>query len=127
MYQIRQPKVTRFPDFFTIFLLSIQRFRPTTDFGEFPLAHDSIPQLILEKPQVILDTPIFTESFLSFIGLGVKAPMPSLGSLANAARAGISEYSYKLIFPAMMICLITLACNLLGDGLRDAFDPKLRR
>ena len=41
--------------------------------------------------------------------------------------AGISEYSYKLIFPAMMICLITLACNLLGDGLRDAFDPKLRR
>lgn len=70
---------------------------------------------------------IFTESFLSFIGLGVKAPMPSLGSLANAARAGISEYSYKLIFPALMICLITLACNLLGDGLRDAFDPKLRR
>ena len=71
---------------------------------------------------------IFTESFLSFIGLGVKAPMPSLGGLlANAARAGISEYSYKLIFPAMMICLITLACNLLGDGLRDAFDPKLRR
>jgi len=46
------------PDFFTIFLLSIQRFRPTTDFGEFPLAHDSIPQLILEKPQVILDTHI---------------------------------------------------------------------
>ena len=70
---------------------------------------------------------IFTESFLSFIGLGVQAPMPSLGSLANAARAGISEYSYKLIFPAIMICLITLSCNLLGDGLRDAFDPKLRR
>ena len=74
-----------------------------------------------------IPSAIFTESFLSFIGLGVKAPMPSLGSLANAARAGISEYSYKLIFPAMMICLITLACNLLGDGLRDAFDPKLRR
>ena len=67
---------------------------------------------------------IFTESFLSFIGLGVQAPMPSLG---YAARAGISEYSYKLIFPAIMICLITLSCNLLGDGLRDAFDPKLRR
>ena len=70
---------------------------------------------------------IFTESFLSFIGLGVQAPMPSLGSLANAARAGIMVYPYKLIFPAIMICLITLACNLLGDGLRDAFDPKLRR
>lgn len=70
---------------------------------------------------------IFTESFLSFIGLGVQAPMPSLGSLANAASAGIMVYPYKLIFPAIMICLITLACNLLGDGLRDAFDPKLRR
>ena len=70
---------------------------------------------------------IFTESFLSFIGLGVQAPMPSLGSLANAARSGITEYPYKLLFPALMICLITLACNLLGDGLRDAFDPKLRR
>lgn len=70
---------------------------------------------------------IFTESFLSFIGLGVQAPMPSLGSLANLARAGISEYPFKLVFPAIMICLITLSCNLLGDGLRDAFDPKLRR
>ena len=82
-------------------------------------------ELLAIREQV--PSAIFTESFLSFIGLGVKAPMPSLGSLANAARAGISEYSYKLIFPAMMICLITLACNLLGDGLRDAFDPKLRR
>ena len=52
--------------------------------------------------------------------------MPSLGSLANAARAGITEYSYKLIFPAIMICLITLAFNLLGDGLRDAFDPQVK-
>ena len=74
-----------------------------------------------------IPSAIFTESFLSFIGLGVQAPMPSLGFLANAARAGITEYSYKLIFPAVMICLITLAFNLLGDGLRDAFDPKLRR
>jgi len=53
--------------------------------------------------------------------------MPSLGSLANAARAGISAYPYKLIFPALMIGLITLSFNLIGDGLRDAFDPKLRR
>lgn len=70
---------------------------------------------------------IFTESFLSFMGMGVQAPMPSLGSLANAARAGMAVYPYKLIFPAIIICLITLAFNLLGDGLRDAFDPKLRR
>jgi oligopeptide transport system permease protein len=53
--------------------------------------------------------------------------MPSLGSLANNARAGLTTYSYKLVFPAIMIALITLAFNLLGDGLRDAFDPKLRR
>ena len=74
-----------------------------------------------------IPSAIFTESFLSFIGLGVQAPMPSLGSLANAGRAGLTAYPYKLIFPAIMICLITLAFNLLGDGLRDAFDPKLRR
>lgn len=74
-----------------------------------------------------IPSAIFTESFLSFIGLGVKAPMPSLGSLANAARSGMTTYSYKLIFPAIVIGLITLAFNLLGDGLRDAFDPKLRR
>lgn len=70
---------------------------------------------------------IFTESFLSFVGLGVQAPMPSLGSLANTARGGLQSYPYKLVFPAMVICLIVLAFNLLGDGLRDAFDPRLRR
>ena len=70
---------------------------------------------------------IFTESYLSFIGLGVNAPMPSLGSLANSARQGLQTYPYKLIFPALMICLIVLSLNLLGDGLRDAFDPKLKR
>lgn len=70
---------------------------------------------------------IFTESFLSFVGLGVQVPMPSLGSLANAARGGLQSYPYKLVFPAAVICLIVLAFNLLGDGLRDAFDPRLRR
>ena len=70
---------------------------------------------------------IFTESFLSFIGLGVQAPMPSLGSLANAARGGMQSFPYKLVFTALGICLIVLSFNLLGDGLRDAFDPKLRR
>ena len=68
---------------------------------------------------------IFTESFLSFLGLGVNAPMPSLGSLASDALNGINSYSYRLIFPALVICLIVLSLNLFGDGLRDAFDPKL--
>ena len=74
-----------------------------------------------------IPSAIFTESFLSFIGLGVQAPMPSLGSLANAARGGMQSYPYKMVFPAIIICLIVLSFNLLGDGLRDAFDPKLRR
>jgi oligopeptide transport system permease protein len=70
---------------------------------------------------------IFTESYLSFLGLGVNAPMPSLGSLANDARSGLQSYPSRLMFPAFTICLIVLALNLLGDGLRDAFDPKLSR
>lgn len=70
---------------------------------------------------------IFTESYLSFLGLGVNAPMPSLGSLASEALNGISSYSYRLVIPAIVISLIVLSLNLLGDGLRDAFDPKLRR
>ena len=68
---------------------------------------------------------IFTESFLSFLGLGVNAPMPSLGSLASDALNGLSSYTYRLIIPALVICLIVLSLNLFGDGLRDAFDPKL--
>jgi len=68
---------------------------------------------------------IFTESFLSFLGLGVNAPMPSLGSLASDALNGITSYPHRLIIPAIVICLIVLSLNLFGDGLRDAFDPKL--
>lgn len=74
-----------------------------------------------------IPSAIFTESYLSFLGLGVEAPMPSLGSLANAAREGLQSYPWKLWFPAVVICLIVLSFNLLGDGLRDAFDPKLKK
>ncbi len=74
-----------------------------------------------------IPTAIFTESYLAFVGLGVSAPMPSLGSLANEARGGLQTYPLRLVFPALTICLIVLALNLLGDGLRDAFDPKLSR
>lgn len=68
---------------------------------------------------------IFTESYLSFLGLGVNAPMPSLGSLASDALNGVNSYTYRLIIPAIVISLIVLSLNLFGDGLRDAFDPKL--
>ena len=83
--------------------------------------------VIIISTALQIPSAIFTESFLSFVGIGVKAPMPSLGSLANSAREGLQSYPYKLIFPALMICLIVLSLNLLGDGLRDAFDPKLKR
>jgi len=64
---------------------------------------------------------------LSFLGLGVAVPMPSLGSLASEARQGLQAYPFKLLYPAVIISLIVLALNLIGDGLRDAFDPKLRK
>ena len=68
----------------------------------------------------------FTESFLSFLGLGVAVPLPSLGSLASEAINGINTYPYLLFIPSILISLIILSFNLLGDGLRDAFDPKLK-
>ncbi|MBQ8002876.1 MAG: ABC transporter permease [Clostridia bacterium] len=68
---------------------------------------------------------IFTESYLSFLGLGVNAPMPSLGSLTSEALKGMSSYPHRLVIPAVVISIIVLSLNLLGDGLRDAFDPKL--
>ena len=72
-----------------------------------------------------IPSAIFTESYLSFLGLGVNAPMPSLGSLASDALNGLSSYPYRLAIPAVVISLIVLSLNLFGDGLRDAFDPKL--
>ena len=74
-----------------------------------------------------IPSAIFTESDLSFLGLGVNAPMPSLGSLASDALNGYATYPYRLIIPAIVISLIVLSLNLFGDGLRDAFDPKLKK
>ena len=73
-----------------------------------------------------IPSAIFTESYLSFLGLGVNAPMPSLGSLASDALNGINSYPHRLVIPAVVISLIVLSLNLFGDGLRDAFDPKLK-
>ncbi len=87
---------------------------------------NTISVIIISTAQQI-PSAIFTESYLSFIGLGVALPMPSLGSLANAARSGMQSYPWKLVFPAVMIILIVLSFNLIGDAMRDAFDPKLRK
>ena len=81
--------------------------------------------VIIISTALQIPNAIFTESYLSFLGLGVNAPMPSLGSLASEALNGISSYPYRLVIPAVVISLIVLSLNLLGDGLRDAFDPKL--
>jgi oligopeptide transport system permease protein len=70
---------------------------------------------------------IFTEAFLSFIGLGISAPKASWGTLASEALEGYMLYPYQLFFPALAICLTILAFNLLGDGLRDSLDPKMRK
>ncbi|MBE6769687.1 MAG: ABC transporter permease [Ruminococcaceae bacterium] len=81
--------------------------------------------VVIVSTALQIPSAIFTESYLSFLGLGVNAPMPSLGSLASDALNGIHSYPYRLIIPAIVISLIVLSLNLFGDGLRDAFDPKL--
>lgn len=72
-----------------------------------------------------IPSAIFTESFLSFLGIGVSAPMPSLGSMAASAIKGIQSYPLRLFAPAILISIIILAFNLLGDALRDSFDPQV--
>ncbi len=81
--------------------------------------------VIIISTALQIPSAIFTESYLSFLGLGVNAPMPSLGSLASEALNGLQSYPYRLVIPAVVISLIVLSLNLFGDGLRDAFDPKL--
>ncbi len=70
---------------------------------------------------------IFTEAFLSFLGLGVQAPIASWGTMASDGLPAMRYYPWRLFFPAIFISLTMLAFNLVGDGLRDALDPKLRK
>lgn len=82
---------------------------------------------IIVSMTMMIPSAVFTEAFLSFIGLGVSAPQASWGTLANNALSGLITYPYQLFFPAMAIALTMLAFNFLGDGLRDALDPRLRK
>ncbi|MDX1414766.1 MAG: ABC transporter permease [Candidatus Promineifilaceae bacterium] len=70
---------------------------------------------------------IFTEAFLSFIGLGVDPPTPSWGIMISEAARGIRSYPNQVLVPAIMLSVTTLAFNFLGDGLRDAFDPRMKQ
>ena len=73
-----------------------------------------------------IPSAIFLESFLSFVGVGVSAPLTSLGSMCSEALSGLNTYPYRLFTPAVILSLMILSLNLFGDGLRDAFDPKMK-
>lgn len=87
----------------------------------------NILSIIIVNLTLAIPSAIFTEAFLSFIGLGIPVPEASLGTLAQAGITNFRYYPYQLIFPAIFISITMLSFNLLGDKLRDAFDPKLRR
>lgn len=74
-----------------------------------------------------IPTAIFLESFLSFLGVGVSAPLTSLGSMASDALGGMYTYTYRLLIPATILSVMILSLNLFGDGLRDALDPRLKK
>ena len=96
--------------------------------GKWIIVKHLIPNcisVVIISAALQIPSAICTESYLSVLGLGVNAPMPSLGSLASEALNGLSSYPYRLVIPAIVISLIVLSLNLFGDGLRDAFDPKL--
>ena len=82
--------------------------------------------IILVSLTFAVPTCIFTEAFLSFIGMGVAPPTPSWGSMCNEGIKTMLSHPHELIFPALMISITVLAFNLLGDGLRDALDPRMR-
>ncbi len=82
---------------------------------------------IIVTVTLTIPSAIFAEAFLSFLGLGVQAPIASWGTMANDGLSALRYYPWRLFFPATFISLTMLSFNLLGDGLRDAFDPRLRR
>ena len=89
------------------------------------LLPNCIGQLIISTCLQI-PSAIFLESFLSYLGLGVSAPMASLGSLCSDAKETFLLFPTRLLFPALLLTLIVLSLNLVGDGLRDALDPRLK-
>lgn len=89
------------------------------------LLPNTIGLLILDIASSI-PAVIFNETILSFLGIGLQPPDYSLGSLLSAGQEAMAFYPYQLLFPSIVLCILVLAFNLLGDGLRDALDPQLR-
>ncbi len=83
--------------------------------------------VIVITATMLIPSAIFLEAFLSFIGLGVSAPMASWGTLCSDSLEALRSFPYQLFVPAMAICITMFAFNFLGDGLRDVLDPKLRK
>jgi oligopeptide transport system permease protein len=82
---------------------------------------------ILVTMTLTIPSAIFTESFLSYLGLGVPQPMASWGTMASEGNNALDTAPWRLIFPAVLISVTIFAFNAVGDGLRDALDPKLRK
>jgi oligopeptide transport system permease protein len=86
----------------------------------------NISATIIVRTMFSIPSAIFFETFLSFIGVGMKIPNASLGTLLNGGYKVFRIYSYQMWFPAAILCIIMLSFNLFADGLRDAFDPKMK-
>ncbi|NDI33492.1 ABC transporter permease [Chengkuizengella sediminis] len=86
----------------------------------------NITGVIIINTMFTIPSAIFTEAFLSFIGLGLPAPIASLGTLIEDGFRSLQIYPHILLFPSIVISLIMIAFNLVADGLRDALDPKMR-
>lgn len=82
---------------------------------------------ILVTMTLTVPTAIFTEAFLSYLGLGVPAPLASWGTMASDGLPALTYYPWRLFFPAGFIYITMFGFNVVGDGLRDALDPKLRK
>ena len=82
---------------------------------------------ILVTVTMLIPSAIFMEAFMSFIGIGIAPPMASLGTMCNDATEALRTNPYQLFLPAIAICVIMFAFNFIGDGLRDALDPKLKK
>lgn len=82
---------------------------------------------IITTMTLTIPAAIFSEAFLSFLGLGVQAPIASWGTMASDGLSALRYYPWRLFFPACFISVTMLAFNLVGDGVRDAFDPRLRQ
>ncbi|MCD5324686.1 MULTISPECIES: ABC transporter permease [Pontibacillus] len=82
---------------------------------------------ILITMTLTVPNAIFTEAFLSYLGLGVQQPLASWGTMASEGLPALQYYPWRLFFPALFICLTIFAFNVIGDGMRDALDPRLRK